>query len=96
MKAHVLNTNPNQEDPGVLASAVIPPHEMHPVFVDEYETEELAPKLRVEALTRGWDNIGWTLNRRKLPDGTLHLSVMVQNFTDRPVTVRVRQDDEGR
>jgi hypothetical protein len=96
MTAHVRNTNPNQEDEGVLASAIIPPHEMQPVFVDEYESEALAPKLRVEALMDGWDNIGWTPNRRRLPDGTLQLSVMVQNFTDRPVTVRVRQDDEGR
>ncbi|MGW0495775.1 hypothetical protein ACWD0Z_10200 [Streptomyces sp. NPDC003007] len=96
MTTHVRNTNLNQEDEGVLASAVIPPHEMRPVFVDEYEDEELAPRLTVEALADGWDIIGWAPNRKRLPDGTLHLSVMVQNFTDRPVTVRIRQDDEGR
>ena len=76
-----------------LATGVIPSRDMKPVYVGEYETAELIPKLSVKPRQKGFDIIAWVPNRKVLEDGSIRLSVMVQNFTDEPVTVDVREDD---
>ncbi|MFI9175974.1 hypothetical protein [Streptomyces lincolnensis] len=99
MTAHVLNTNPNQEDEHVLASGVIPARKSDRIFVGEYEADELVPKLIVSYQTKGWvtkDDVQWVVSRPVMEDGSVRVVVFVENYSAHDVTVNVRQDDEGR
>lgn len=77
----------------LLASCVIPPHEMRRLDVGEYETEELVPKLTVEHDADGWDLVEWIENQRIMEDGSLRLFLVIQNFSDQSVTVRALRDN---
>lgn len=81
-----------QKDDSILTSVTVPPHEMRPVFVDESETEELIPKLTVEAKRDGWNVIRWIPIHKIMEDGSIRLSVVVRNLSAQPMVVRVRQD----
>ncbi|MGW0867813.1 hypothetical protein [Streptomyces sp. NPDC002611] len=93
MTAHVPNTNPNEDD-SLLASAVVPPHQMERVGLGEYESVELIPALNVQHDVDGWDQVEWIENRKRLEDGTIRVFLLVQNFSDQAATVHVHRADE--
>ena len=95
MTAHVPNTNPKEDD-SLLASVVIPPHQMERVGLGEYESEELIPELDVQNDVDGWDQVEWVENRKPLEDGTIRVFLIVQNFSDQPASVRVYHAEEQR
>lgn len=95
MTAHVPNTNPKEDD-SLLASVVVPPHQMERVGLGEYESAELIPALDVQHDVDGWDQVEWIENRKRLEDGTIRVFLLVQNFSDRPASVLVHRAEDHR
>jgi hypothetical protein len=81
----------------LLASGIVPAHEGRRIFVGDYETQELVPKLAIDYESKRWvvrDDVQWVEGHSRTEKGSFLLIVFVENYSPHEVTLNVRQAEQ--